>query len=68
MSDEAFGMIDISQKEITLREAVAQVEIRTSESTLDRIEKGDTPKGPVLPAARTAALLPPAISRATSGV
>jgi len=57
MSDEAYGMIDVSQKEITTREAVAQVEIHASESTLDRIEHGDTPKGPVLSAVRTAALM-----------
>jgi cyclic pyranopterin phosphate synthase len=57
MSEDRFGMIDISHKNKTHRRAIAEAFIRTSESTLDRIENGDTPKGLVLPIARAAALM-----------
>jgi len=50
-------MIDISHKDKTHRVATAEVRIHTTESTLDRIETGDTPKGLVLPMARAAALM-----------
>ncbi len=54
---EAIGMIDVSEKSRTHRSALAEVLITCSEETLDRIEAGDTPKGNVLTAARTAGLM-----------
>lgn len=57
MSDKKTGMIDISDKRRSHRKAQAEAFIVCSEGTLDRIEKGDTPKGDVYTAARTASLM-----------
>jgi molybdenum cofactor biosynthesis protein MoaC len=57
MSEEKIGMIDISDKRRSHRKATAEAFIVCSEGTLDRIESGDTPKGNVYTAARTAALM-----------
>lgn len=51
------AMVDVSQKEITSREAVAQGEVRMSLSTLAAIRDGDLPKGDVLAAARIAGIM-----------
>ncbi|MBX2998491.1 MAG: cyclic pyranopterin monophosphate synthase MoaC [Caldilineaceae bacterium] len=51
------AMVDISQKEATSREAVAQGEVRMSPSTLAAIRDGDVPKGDVLAAARIAGIM-----------
>jgi molybdenum cofactor biosynthesis protein MoaC len=50
-------MIDISNKRRSHRKALAEAYIVATEATLDRIEQGDTPKGAVFTAARTAALM-----------
>lgn len=50
-------MVDVGEKEITSREAVAQGEVRMSPSTLAAIRDGDVPKGDVLAAARIAGIL-----------
>lgn len=51
------AMVDVSQKETTSREAVAQGEVRMSLSTLAAIRDGDLPKGDVLAAARIAGIM-----------
>lgn len=51
------AMVDVSQKEITSREAVAQGEVRMSPTTLAAIRDGDVPKGDVLAAARIAGIM-----------
>jgi cyclic pyranopterin monophosphate synthase len=51
------AMVDVSQKEITSREAVAQGEVRMSSPTLAAIRDGDVPKGDVLAAARIAGIM-----------
>jgi cyclic pyranopterin phosphate synthase len=51
------SMVDVSQKEITSREAMAQGEVRMTPSTLAAIRDGDVPKGDVLAAARIAGIM-----------
>jgi cyclic pyranopterin monophosphate synthase len=51
------SMVDVSQKEITGREAVAQGEVRMSSATLAAIRDGNVPKGDVLAAARIAGIM-----------
>ncbi|MGO9570383.1 MAG: cyclic pyranopterin monophosphate synthase MoaC [Desulfomonilaceae bacterium] len=50
-------MVDVGQKEITVREAVARGEIRMKPDTLDLILRGLTKKGDVLGVARIAAIM-----------
>jgi cyclic pyranopterin monophosphate synthase len=50
-------MVDVGQKEITVREAVARGEIRMQPETLDLILKGQARKGDVLGVARIAAIM-----------
>lgn len=50
-------MIDISEKIETKRTAIAESRLQAKETTIQRIVKGDTPKGDVLNIARAAALL-----------
>jgi len=50
-------MVDVGQKEITVREAVARGEIRMQPHTLDLILKGLAKKGDVLGVARIAAIM-----------
>ncbi len=50
-------MIDVGEKKITKREAVAEGEISLSYETLELIRKGVIPKGDVLGCARIAAVL-----------
>ncbi len=50
-------MIDVGQKKITKREAVAEGEISLSYESLELIRKGGIPKGDVLGCARIAAVL-----------
>jgi cyclic pyranopterin monophosphate synthase len=50
-------MVDVGQKEITVREAVARGEIRMQPDTLDLILKGRAKKGDVLGVARIAAIM-----------
>lgn len=49
-------MVDVSEKENTVRKAVAEGSIRMAPETLDAIQKGDTPKGEVLQVARLAGI------------
>lgn len=51
------GMVDVSQKPVTHREAVAGAQVRMSPSTLTAIESGNTPKGDVLTTARLAGIM-----------
>ncbi len=50
-------MVDVSDKEVTRRRAVARGRLITDPDTLRRILEGDLPKGDVLAVARTAAIL-----------
>jgi cyclic pyranopterin monophosphate synthase len=50
-------MVDVGQKEITMREAVARGEIRMQPDTLDLILEGRAKKGDVLGVARIAAIM-----------
>jgi cyclic pyranopterin phosphate synthase len=50
-------MVDVGQKEITVREAVARGEVRMQPDTLDLILEGRSKKGDVLGVARIAAII-----------
>ncbi len=50
-------MVDIVEKEVTRRTAVAQGQIRMSPATLSAIKAGDVHKGDVLQVARLAAIM-----------
>lgn len=51
------AMVDVSHKDVTSREAVAQGEVHMLPSTLAAIRDGDVPKGDVLAAARIAGIM-----------
>ncbi len=53
----AIRMIDITDKKRTRREAVARVEVRASQRTLKKIERGTLAKGDSLTAAQSAGML-----------
>ena len=50
-------MVDIGAKETTLRIARASARVRMQPETLDRLRRGQVPKGDVLQAARVAGIL-----------
>ena len=50
-------MVDVSQKAITARKAIATGHVRMSMSTLATIEAGNAPKGDVLGTARLAGIM-----------
>lgn len=50
-------MVDVSQKAVTVREAIAEGTIQMSLSTLEQIEQGNSPKGDVLGTARLAGIM-----------
>lgn len=50
-------MVDVGDKQITSRTAVAQGEVRMTETTLAAIRDGNVPKGDVLAAARIAGIM-----------
>lgn len=50
-------MVDVSEKQLTIRKAVATGEIKMSLTTLDTIEAGNTPKGDVLGTAKLAGIM-----------
>ena len=49
-------MIDVREKPVTYRSATAVGEIHLAAATLDRLARGDTPKGDVLAVARIAGI------------
>lgn len=51
------AMVDVSEKAVTSRQAVAQGEVRMLPSTLAAIRDGNVPKGDVLAAARIAGIM-----------
>lgn len=51
------AMVDVGDKAITTREAIAQGEVRMQPDTLAAIRDGDMPKGDVLAAARIAGIM-----------
>lgn len=50
-------MVDVSEKQITTREAIAVGKVTMELETLDRIIEGNTPKGDVLATARIAGIM-----------
>jgi len=50
-------MVDVSEKQITTREAVAEGSVRMSLETFEVIEKGNNPKGDVLGTAKIAGIM-----------
>lgn len=52
-----YRMIDIGHKEVTCRKAVATGSIRLSSTTMQMIEKGDSPKGNILSIAEVAGIM-----------
>ncbi|WP_406660430.1 cyclic pyranopterin monophosphate synthase MoaC [Methanolobus sp. ZRKC3] len=57
IEDDRAVMVDISQKDIVTRRAVASGEIVLSRETIERIRSGTVEKGNVLSTARVAAIL-----------
>jgi cyclic pyranopterin monophosphate synthase len=51
------NMVDVSEKTATLREAIAQGNVRMSLETFHAIERGNAPKGDVLGTARLAGIM-----------
>ena len=51
------AMVDVSEKAVTVRTAVAEGEVRMLPSTLAALRDGTTPKGDVLAAARIAGIM-----------
>jgi cyclic pyranopterin phosphate synthase len=51
------AMVDVSEKAVTTREAVAAGEVRMLPATLEAIAAGSVPKGDVLAAARIAGIM-----------
>ena len=51
------AMVDVSDKDVTSRQAIACGEVRMLPSTLAAIRDGDVPKGDVLAAARIAGIM-----------
>jgi cyclic pyranopterin phosphate synthase len=51
------AMVDVSEKTVTVRTAVAQAEVIMLPTTLAAIRDGDVPKGDVLAAARIAGIM-----------
>ncbi len=49
-------MVDVGEKEVTARVAVARARVRMAKATFDRLCAGDTPKGDVLATARIAGI------------
>lgn len=49
-------MVDVGDKEVSTREAVAEGVLHMAEATLARLLEGDTPKGDVLAVARVAGI------------
>jgi len=50
-------MVDVSEKAVTKRRAIAQGQIHMSQQTLNTIEAGNAPKGDVLATARLAGIM-----------
>jgi cyclic pyranopterin phosphate synthase len=50
-------MVDITEKSDTQREAVAKCLVRMKDSTLERLKKGNMPKGDVLAVAQLAGIM-----------
>jgi cyclic pyranopterin phosphate synthase len=49
-------MVDVGDKQVTDRRAVARAVVRMSAETLDAVRRGDTPKGDVIGTARIAGI------------
>jgi cyclic pyranopterin phosphate synthase len=55
-SDGNAHMVDVSSKDVTVREALAAGDVRMSPATAEMIQRGDAKKGDVLGVARLAAI------------
>ena len=56
-ADGSAHMVDVTDKEVTSREATAQAVLRTRPDVVARIAEGNLPKGEALPVARIAGIL-----------
>jgi len=50
-------MVDVSQKSVTVREAIAQGKVKMSQETLEAIMAGNAPKGDVINTAKIAGMM-----------
>jgi len=55
--DGQVNMVDVSQKSVTIRRAIALGRIRMTRDTLRAIEAGNTPKGDVISTAKLAGIM-----------
>lgn len=55
--DGSAHMVDVTEKAVTSREAVARGTLRTRSDVVERIAQGDLPKGEALPVARIAGIM-----------
>ena len=53
---KAKGMVDITEKDVVYREAIAVGWIKLKKETLEKIKRGEVPKGDVLAVSRVAAV------------
>ena len=51
------NMVDVSEKAVTVREAIAAAQVRMQAETLEAIESGNAPKGDVIATARIAGIM-----------
>lgn len=51
------SMVDVSEKAVTVREAIAAAQVRMQPQTLEAIESGNAPKGDVIATARLAGIM-----------
>ncbi len=56
-ADGSAHMVDVTDKQVTSREATAQATLRTRADVVARIAEGNLPKGEALPVARIAGIL-----------
>ncbi|MGL5511051.1 MAG: cyclic pyranopterin monophosphate synthase MoaC, partial [Microcoleaceae cyanobacterium] len=56
-SDGQVNMVDVSQKSVTVRRAIALGQIRMTRDTLRAIEAGNAPKGDVISTAKLAGIM-----------
>lgn len=56
-ADGSAHMVDVTEKAVTSRRAVARAVLRTRPDVIERITDGDLPKGEALPVARIAGIM-----------
>ena len=56
-SNKEVEMVDVSQKSITLRQAIASGKIIMSQDSLEKVQAGNSPKGDVIATAKIAGII-----------